>query len=518
MKAPYLTCLLPLLAVPAATAELISSTTLALSGTTGPLETATFRNFADATIDDSGLAVFRANYNGFADNDSYLSLWSWTQGAGLDRILRQGQQIPGLASGTLSPYIDPGFRSTWDSQAGFLGAQLRTSTSGGLGMGALGGTPDAFANYQIGSPTGFPSTVGFAFGFIGPVRVGDAGRVTFVADTGRLFNPNAGASAGYGIWQSTTPGDLTLVIRSGGAAAPGIPGATISSLGWNYDVNASGKVVVNATTTQGRALYAGTAGNMAPVVREGVTQVAGRTVSFIGANRVADDGQVFFDGLDSESKTFLATGDAGNWTLLARQGDGIAGGPLGATIASLGYSGSLIDVGAAGRALLGVNLQVGFQSVPALLRASPGELAAIAYGGMAVPGVAGATFPNLTTFAGAMTDSGIVAFHAVYGSNRHGLWYGEPGNLTLAVGTGDQLEVSPSLFKTIATIQFRNAYATSDESGLNDLGQLVFQATFTDGTQGVFLLGALIPEPSAIASVFGILALLAAWRSRSWRS
>jgi hypothetical protein len=52
----------------------------------------------------------------------------------------------------------------------------------------------------------------------------------------------------------------------------------------------------------------------------------------------------------------------------------------------------------------------------------------------------------------------------------------------------------------------------SANSGFNDARQIAFQATFTDGSSGVFV--SVVPEPTAGAA---ILALVAGAALRRWR-
>ena len=61
--------------------------------------------------------------------------------------------------------------------------------------------------------------------------------------------------------------------------------------------------------------------------------------------------------------------------------------------------------------------------------------------------------------------------------------------MQLIARKGFQLEVTPGVFRTISDLGFVTATGNSDgrASGFNNLGQLIFWARFTDGTQGVFV-------------------------------
>jgi len=75
-------------------------------------------------------------------------------------------------------------------------------------------------------------------------------------------------------------------------------------------------------------------------------------------------------------------------------------------------------------------------------------------------------------------------------TNDHGIWAtDETGALQLVARKGDELEVAPSDFRTISdlTLVSANGHSNGWISGFNNVGQIAFWASFTDGTQGVFV-------------------------------
>jgi hypothetical protein len=95
-----------------------------------------------------------------------------------------------------------------------------------------------------------------------------------------------------------------------------------------------------------------------------------------------------------------------------------------------------------------------------------------------------------------LNSSGQVAFRAdligsgVNSSNNKGIWATDwTGTLQPIARAGQQLEVAPGNFRTISDLNFTSASGNSDglSSGFNNVGQLVFWASFTDGSQGVFV-------------------------------
>jgi len=94
-------------------------------------------------------------------------------------------------------------------------------------------------------------------------------------------------------------------------------------------------------------------------------------------------------------------------------------------------------------------------------------------------------------------------------SNAVGIWATDrTGALQLIARTGDLLEVAPGDFRTIIDFaDFLDNYAGSGNSdgrpsGLNNLGQVAFGASFTDGASGIFVSNRVaVPEPSAISTI-----------------
>ena len=84
--------------------------------------------------------------------------------------------------------------------------------------------------------------------------------------------------------------------------------------------------------------------------------------------------------------------------------------------------------------------------------------------------------------------------------------------MQLIARRGDLLEVAPGDFRTISGLNLVNGFSldsgtgNSDgrPSGFNNLGQLAFQASFTDGSSGIFVSNLVaVPEPDAAASMLG---------------
>jgi hypothetical protein len=104
------------------------------------------------------------------------------------------------------------------------------------------------------------------------------------------------------------------------------------------------------------------------------------------------------------------------------------------------------------------------------------------------------TFDDSAQLDYMLNDRGQVAVATWVGEKR-GLWGTDvDGRLHLVVREGQMLEVSEGDVRTVARLildvsSFRDGGSTNASlpTSFNDLGQLAFQATFTDGTQGLFI-------------------------------
>jgi hypothetical protein len=96
-------------------------------------------------------------------------------------------------------------------------------------------------------------------------------------------------------------------------------------------------------------------------------------------------------------------------------------------------------------------------------------------------------------------------------ANDTGLWIQDDlGQLVLIARTGSLLEVRPGEFRSIETLAYSGgaAYASGHSGAFSDAGDVVFRATFTDGSSGIFLYGA-IPEPGTCSLAFAAFVLTA---------
>ena len=128
------------------------------------------------------------------------------------------------------------------------------------------------------------------------------------------------------------------------------------------------------------------------------------------------------------------------------------------------------------------------------------DLQLIMHQGMPAPGT-NATFGSFFRNTPAINRFGQLAMPAALfegSANTSSLWATDiDGNLVMIGRSGGTLEVAPGDVRTISSISWLTTNGDDDGKprGLNDLGQIVFSANFTDGTSGIFLSNAVAHLP-----------------------
>lgn len=226
------------------------------------------------------------------------------------------------------------------------------------------------------------------------------------------------------------------------------------------------------------------------------------TFSSIEPPSMNDAGQIAFsayvtnaDPSRNYSGIYLAEGDQ----LTQLVGDGPAPGTAGLSF-SFAYQPAINAVGEVAfvASLEGPGLSSTKSSV---WKATAGGLELIALQGEVHP-ESGRTFGDFFPTAPSINAAGQVAFLTDgegAGGGGRALWAANiAGVLRLIASSGQSLEVAPGDFRTINTINFVGGSGLQDgrRSGFNEIGQIAFNATFTDGSSGVFVSNLVaIPEP-----------------------
>ncbi len=473
--------------------------------------------YGGAVLNDAGHVAFRANIAGSGvDFSNHQGVWSEGDGS-LSLVARTGSQAPGAPVGvnfSMDPALELFFPVLNDTgKTAFYGA----TTDGGLGIWSEGsGSLTVVARNDQQAP-GTPAGVTFTFNNLYEVLdapvLNNAGQTTF-----RAYLSGAGVTNAndFGRWSERT-GGLELVARQG-SPMPGLPAGVVNNYLEEAGLNDAGESVffaalsgsgVNNSNNQG--IWSEGSSSLALVARKGapVPGMPGVTFDAIFATGAINNaGQsVIVAGLSSDPPPVGFGGDSvwmadsgGSLTLIARRGTHAPGTPSGVNFEDFGGWSSLNE---AGQALLNVLLSgtgVDESNDEALfLNDALGNVTVVHRFGNQAPGT-----PAGTVFAGnpalglarVLNNVGQVAITSplagpgVDSTNDHGIWATDrSGAQQLIVRKGDELEVAPGDFRTISELGFvgDTGNANGWPSGFNNFGQLAFWASFTDGSQGVFV-------------------------------
>ena len=474
-------------------------------------------------LNDAGQVAFRANLAGDGV-DSTNNQGIWSEGSGsLSLVARTGSQAPGAPAGVnfrtdpqlelYSPVLnDVGqtafFAATTDGKLG-----LWSEGSGNLTAVVRNGDP------APGTTTGVNINFGYFNDYLATPILNNAGKVSFRSS---LSGTGVNSNNNFALW-SEASGGLQLLARLGGQAT-GLPAGVNHGYMFDVGLNDSGQYVFfsflsgnGVTDLNNQSLWSNVSGSLSMVARTG-TQAAGLPsgVNLSGLFNVLDindAGQFAFIGaLSNENSQYGQDAvwlyDSGNVTLVARRGEHPPGTPDGVTWNLLGVP----ALNNAGRMMFGSQLAgsgVDTSNELAVFFAdSLGNKTLVFREGDQAPGTPAGTFFDGfledTVARGGMNEAGQGAFwldlvgDGVDSSNNTGLWATDADDvLQLIVREGDQLEVAPGDIRTISELNSSgipgNEYGWP--SAFNSLGQLAFWASFTDGSQGVFVSNAVAHLP-----------------------
>jgi uncharacterized protein YjbI with pentapeptide repeats len=474
-------------------------------------------------LNDAGQTAFRANLAGNGvdfTNDQGV----WSEGSGsLALVARTGSQAPGAPVG-VNFRTDPTLELFTPvlNNAGKT-AFYATTTDGGLGLWSEGAgalAPVARSGQQApGAPAGVTLTFSNLHEILESPILNDAGETIFRSD---LAGHGVTSENDFGLWIQGS-GGLELRARKG-SQAPGLPpGANYGAIA-PAGLNDSGQIIfasllsgsgVNSGNNKG--VWSDVSGSLTLVARKG--NQASDLPSGVTFNDLVDTGAInnagqvaFVPGLSNQGSSHTQDSiffyNSGSMTPLLVRGDHPPGTPAGVTYEGFGFWPALNEAGQAltGALLAGSGVDASNQLAVFLSDAAGNEELILRSGDPAPdvpPGVVfHATFDSFAE--GALNDRGQVAIGqglagaGVNSSNDFGIWATDfSGVLQLVAREGDALEVAPGDFRTISALNRTDHNANSNgwPSAFNNFGQLAFWASFTDGTQGVFVSNAVAQIP-----------------------
>ncbi len=498
----------------------------------------TYRLFFSTQIamNNAGEVAFGAALGGPGVEVSTNGMGLWWEGSGsLGLIARAGQDAPGAGPGVVYTSLSAPLLNNTGQFAfvgGLSGPGVDSTNSDGLWRGTAGSKELVVRNGDPapgdpGDPSIFPQrgTIrGLSF-----TTFNDTGQIVF-GDIVRLPANLGGTTIDSRIWLEES-GSFQLVAQQGDPV-PGMgPGVTFRGVGVTA-INGAGQVLLSSgfATPEGhvfQGIWTGVPGSLNLVAQTGA-QAAGAAPGvdfdvlnspiFNNAGQTAFWARLVGPGVDDTNDEGLWSEGSGSLGLVAREGDQAPGtGPgvvFGEKFSSITFFGPRINT--AGRiAFMGLlsGPSVELTNNLGLWSDGSGSLRLVAREGDPAPGAAvgevfaSVDFPSMNA-TGQVAFRGRVSGPGVDHTNEDGIWATElDGTLRLIARVGEMFDVNddPLIddFRMIQWVGFQNLSGGEDgwRRGFNDAGQLVFQLSFTDGSEGIFV--ATVPEPGTVA-VLGV--------------
>lgn len=534
--------------------------TVALSGDVAPGAGAGVAfdvfSFASAppVLNNSGQVALTALLQGTGAASNDTGIWKETSN-GLTLVAREGA----LAEGTNVNFGDlRGARFVLNSQGGvaFRGGLdtsqpgVNSTNSAGVWSDAAGGTLALVARGGDAAPG---TTALFRADTFTAPALNSSGQIVF---KNLLQGPGVNAGNSTGIWSAAGGGGVELVAREGNAAPSGSPGTTfgdVGSLAFAPQLNDQGQTVFHALVRppgavndlgSDESLWKGGPAGLELIARAGDVApgvAMDARFRFFSRNEglaLNDKGHTAFRaGLDLASPGVDLTNDAGIWSdrdgagmsLTVREGDQAPGAPVGAlfnfnTIPDdlvLNNQGHTAFLAVLQGAELGAGIWSERQGTGLQLVARVGAPASDVEAGVLFQSFFSGTLVlnnrGQTAFYGTLTGPGVID-----STNDAGIWAEDiAGNLRLIAREGNEIDVSddplnPDLRTISQLIPLAGSTGNGDgrPSAFNDLGQLVFAARFTDGSEGVFVSNLVaIPEPTSLVMVLALSIFAASQRA-----
>ncbi|MBB5037502.1 beta strand repeat-containing protein [Prosthecobacter dejongeii] len=387
-----------------------------------------------------------------ADNDT--GLWSELGGTGLNLLLREDDDVPGLAGVKVAKFASGAYATATTGastgQAAFSVTYKGSSTKTALLRASISGavtTISVIATEGEDAPGTAVDFANLAGSYSDPGRMDSTGNFVFSAIT------TPGNKEG--LWYQTVAGTTTKVIFSG-ETAPGTSGATFlkvyrPSIGsggiiaFRASLNANGD---NSTSTRNDGIWRGDAANPA---------------SLTCILRRGDDSSVV-----SNLPVGTRVGNPwGGWLTPSNRG---------AWKAWLDTNGDFTSAAPTDRHAIYTDLSGAMQLAVTVNDAAPGTAGAT-FSGFDLPVVGG---DNQYAFIGNLAGGDTVP------ENNQGLWKSAPngGALTLALRKGDAVATSEGS-KTVSKIDLPGSLQTDrrwEQPVMDNTGRMVVYITFTDGS------------------------------------
>lgn len=418
----------------------------------------------------SGQTAFRAQLTGL-DVDSSNRAGIYSEGGGtLTKVARTSDQAPDAATDVVfNDFRDPVLNAL--GQTAFIGQLTGPGVNASNARGIYSEGGGMLAKVARTGDQAPDAPAGVVFSTLRDPVLNDIGQTAFV---GILTGSGKPINSDHGVY-SDRGGTLIKVVRTGDQAPDVAVGIVFSSLS-DPVLNASGQTAFrgvldgpSVNSSNGSVIYSEGSGTLALVAREGdqaPDTAPGVVFNGFGSPMLNASGQTAFGGIvtgpgvSGSNDRVIYSEHGGTLSKVAREGDQVPDAATGVVFNGLG-----------GPALNALG-QIAFQS-------------------------------QLAGLGGVVVDA----------SNNFGIYATDlDGLLVEVIRKGDLIDVNNDpLIDDLRTVDSLSLFTgTGNVDGrrssfFNDLGQIAFSASFTDGSSGVFISNAVaIPEPaSALLLVLG---------------
>lgn len=487
-----------------------------------------FTNFSAPILDNYGNLTFEAGITARGlDPNRGVGIWT-TRNSTVKLVAREGQEAPGT-----SGFQFDDFENFAVSETGQLALTARLAGEGTTpgnreGIWTFDGTSLDLLVRAGQQADGVPELSSYRTFEI--LEMNTNGHVFFEAT---IEGSNSSFPFERGIWRSQ-PNGLQPLVRAGDTV-PGFADTSFISIS-GMRGNQKGELVFFASTSSSgnaegplNGIWSFPAdssiphpvvsvGEQAGVMEEGVVWSRFNDAGINNRGEVAFEAMLAGPGVDRSN-------DEGIWVsgqstrLVARTGQQAPGTDPGVVFNAIPLSPPRMVFGEQGvvftAALRGPNTN--FSNNSGIWAESSRGLQLVARAGDPAPGTSpGTVFSFFAFLPLTSNDLGQTAFVGLINDvevelpNQVGIWTtNRQGELQLVVRTGDELEVAPGDRRTIQSLTFSSrSNSRSRIDAFNNRGQLAFNATFTDGSQGIFISNLVaIPEPSTsvLVAIFLVL-------------
>jgi hypothetical protein len=459
---------------------------LAVAGQPAPTTGARFAEFSDVVLPGGGIAAFKASLAGAViGDDNRDSIWLDRSGS-LALVTQAGREAPSAGGELRFSHFETPLAASPDGHVAFFARtrdkELGPAEGSGIWTAAPSGASLAAHDGAAAIP-GEPNTVFLPQSFEQPFSnnpvMSPTGQTVF---RGFLAGPGIDETNLNGLWSYRPGAALESLVRAGDEAV-GMGGVPFVSFPSVPTVNAAGDTAFLAFF--GRHQHPpGDSGSQAPAMTDPHQHDHDIPLGMWLRKRSGELDHIFTIGDH-------APGIAGDVRLVDTFD------PI------MNAAGRVAFLAAAHGEGVDDSNQMGLWSNAA----SPdGSLRLVARQGDGAPGMeSGFVFgtflePSLNASGqAAFMASGFRQAEGVVLDSAFGIWAQDrAGRLQLIASVGQVIQIAPGDEREIASLSFTSKSGGEDgrPRGFNDRGQIVFHATFADGTSGIFVSNALVvPEP-----------------------